>query len=123
MFMRVLRKSKAVYEVAAAMAVEWCGGAVVVVVPSGDGAAVVWQRGCGEEFLSLPVNVESAQDKLMTLDALPSLLLNVTKALNKFVEVLESTSTKAGDHSVPLDGQEDIILVEGERDTNQATIS
>nr|GEX43950.1 hypothetical protein [Tanacetum cinerariifolium] len=50
-----------------------------------------------EEFLSLQAKVESAQAKLNTLDALPSLLLNVTKALNKFAEVLESTSIKAGD--------------------------
>ncbi|GJT70344.1 hypothetical protein Tco_1029630 [Tanacetum coccineum] len=48
-----------------------------------------------EEFISLPLKVESAQAKLKTLDALPSLLLNVTKALNKFEE----------------------------KDTNQATIS
>ncbi|GKG57466.1 hypothetical protein Tco_0584892, partial [Tanacetum coccineum] len=51
--------------------------------------------------LSFPAKVELAQAKLKTLDALPSLLLNVTKALNKFVEVLESTPTKAGDQSVP----------------------
>nr|GFC45380.1 hypothetical protein [Tanacetum cinerariifolium] len=49
-----------------------------------------------EEFLSLPAKVESAQAKLKTLDALSSLLLNVTKAMNKFAEVLESTSTNAG---------------------------
>ncbi|GJY90893.1 hypothetical protein Tco_0506089 [Tanacetum coccineum] len=36
------------------------------------------------EFLSLPVQVASVQAKLKTLDALPGLLLNVTKALNKF---------------------------------------
>nr|GEU92810.1 hypothetical protein [Tanacetum cinerariifolium] len=53
-----------------------------------------------EEFLSLPAKVELAQAKIKTLDALPSLLLNVTKSLNKFAEVLESTSTKAGDQSV-----------------------
>nr|GFB84021.1 hypothetical protein [Tanacetum cinerariifolium] len=50
-----------------------------------------------KEFLSLPAKVELAQAKLKTLDAFPSLLLNVTKALNKFTEVLESTSTKTGD--------------------------
>nr|GEU32859.1 retrovirus-related Pol polyprotein from transposon TNT 1-94 [Tanacetum cinerariifolium] len=42
-----------------------------------------------EEFLSLPAKVESAQAKLKTLDALLSLLLNVTKALNKFAKILE----------------------------------
>ncbi|GKE40794.1 hypothetical protein Tco_1464199 [Tanacetum coccineum] len=76
-----------------------------------------------EEFLSLPAKVESAQAKLTTLDALPSLWLNVTKALNKFAVVLESTSTKAGDQSVPSAGYADIIPVEGEKDINQETIS
>ncbi|GJZ34371.1 hypothetical protein Tco_0580188, partial [Tanacetum coccineum] len=36
------------------------------------------------EFVSLPVQVASVQAKLKTLDALAGLLLNVTKALNKF---------------------------------------
>ncbi|GKB52351.1 hypothetical protein Tco_0903104, partial [Tanacetum coccineum] len=76
-----------------------------------------------EEFLSLPAKVESAQAKLKTLDALPSLLLNVTKALNKFAEVLESTSIKAGDQSIPSAAQADTMPAEGEKDTNQATIS
>ncbi|GJU99025.1 hypothetical protein Tco_1328296 [Tanacetum coccineum] len=76
-----------------------------------------------EVFLSLPAKVESTQAKLKTLDALPSLLLNVTKALNKFVEVLESTSTKVRDQSVPSAGQADTMPAEGEKDTNQATIS
>ncbi|GJW51794.1 hypothetical protein Tco_0093145 [Tanacetum coccineum] len=67
--------------------------------------------------------VESTQAKLKTLDALPSLLLNVIKALNKFAEVLESTSTKAGDQSVPSEGQADTMPAEREKDTNQATIS
>ncbi|GJS29432.1 hypothetical protein Tco_0490052 [Tanacetum coccineum] len=81
------------------------------------------QRELPKEFLSLPAKVESAQAKLKTLDALPSLLLNVTKALNKFSKVLESTSTKARDQSVPSAGQADTMPAEGEKDTNQATIS
>nr|GEX58026.1 putative reverse transcriptase domain-containing protein [Tanacetum cinerariifolium] len=36
-----------------------------------------------EEFLLLPVQIASAQAKLKTLDALPSLLLNVTRALDR----------------------------------------
>ncbi|GKE77433.1 hypothetical protein Tco_1543553 [Tanacetum coccineum] len=76
-----------------------------------------------EEFLSLPAKVDSAQAKLNTLDALPRLLLNVTKALNKFTEVLESTSTKVRDQSVPSVRQADTMPTEGEKDTNQATIS
>nr|GEV77101.1 hypothetical protein [Tanacetum cinerariifolium] len=41
--------------------------------------------------------VESVQAKIKTLNALPSLLNRVTEALNKFSQVIESTSTKAGD--------------------------
>nr|GEU63399.1 hypothetical protein [Tanacetum cinerariifolium] len=76
-----------------------------------------------KEFLSLPAKVESAQAKLKSLDALPSLFLNVIKALNKFAEVLESTSTKAGDQSIPSAGQADTMPAEGEKDTNQTIIS
>nr|GEX54597.1 hypothetical protein [Tanacetum cinerariifolium] len=53
--------------------------------------------------------LSSAQPKLKTLDALPSLLLNVIKALNKFAEVLKSTSTKAGDQSVHSAEQADTM--------------
>nr|GEV47785.1 hypothetical protein [Tanacetum cinerariifolium] len=67
--------------------------------------------------------VESAQVKLKTLDALSNLLLSVIKALNKFTEVLESTSTKAGDQSVSSAGKADVMPAKGEKDTNQATIS
>ncbi|GJV12757.1 hypothetical protein Tco_1354298 [Tanacetum coccineum] len=51
------------------------------------------------EFLSLPKQVKSVQAKLKILDALPSLLLNITQALNKFAQVLDSASSKAGDQS------------------------
>ncbi|GJX84183.1 hypothetical protein Tco_0334957 [Tanacetum coccineum] len=49
------------------------------------------------EFLSLLAQVASVQAKLNTLDALPSLLLNVTQALNKFAQVLNYASSKARD--------------------------
>nr|GFA39298.1 hypothetical protein [Tanacetum cinerariifolium] len=75
------------------------------------------------EFLSLPVQVALVQAKLITLDALPSLLLNVTKALNMFAQVLDSASSKAGDQSVPSVGQSDTIPAERKKNTNQATIS
>ncbi|GKA65777.1 hypothetical protein Tco_0765484, partial [Tanacetum coccineum] len=75
------------------------------------------------KFLSLPKQVASVQAKLKTLDALPSLLLNVTKALNKFAQVLDSTNSKAGDQRVPSTGQADTMPVVGEKNTNQATIS
>ncbi|GKD67524.1 hypothetical protein Tco_1321614 [Tanacetum coccineum] len=75
------------------------------------------------EFLSLPVQVLSVQAKLKTLDALPGLLLNVTKAVNKFDQVFDSALSKAGDQSVPLAGQADVMPAVGEKNTNQATIS
>ncbi|GKF97465.1 hypothetical protein Tco_0293286, partial [Tanacetum coccineum] len=76
-----------------------------------------------EDFTKTATSLTSHVAELKTLDALPSLLLNVTKALNKFAEVLESTSTKAGDQSVPSAGQADTMPAKGEKDINQATIS
>ncbi|GKB12346.1 hypothetical protein Tco_0846269 [Tanacetum coccineum] len=67
------------------------------------------------EFLSLPVQVALVQAKLKTLDALPGLLLNVTKALNKFAQVLDYVSSKARDQSVPLVRQADTRPAEGEK--------
>ncbi|GKE22769.1 hypothetical protein Tco_1434281 [Tanacetum coccineum] len=75
------------------------------------------------EFLSLPAQVATVQAKLKTLDALPGLLSHVTKALNKFAQVLVSSSSKDGEKSIPLAGQADTMLAEGEKNTNQATIS
>ncbi|GKD88822.1 hypothetical protein Tco_1364329, partial [Tanacetum coccineum] len=72
-----------------------------------------------EDFIKTATSLTSHVAKLKTL----YLLLNVIKALNKFAEVLESTSTKARDQSVPTGGQADIIPVEGKKDTNQANIS
>ncbi|GJV24093.1 hypothetical protein Tco_1376788 [Tanacetum coccineum] len=75
------------------------------------------------KFDELTEEVASVQAKLKTLDALPGLLLNVTKALNKFAQVLDSASLKAGGQSVPSTCQADTGPAEGEKDTNQATIS
>ncbi|GKD83334.1 hypothetical protein Tco_1350173, partial [Tanacetum coccineum] len=75
------------------------------------------------EFLSLPIQVASVQAKLKTLNALLGLLLNVTKALNKFAQVLDFASSKVGDQSVPLAGQADTMPAEGEKNINHATIS
>ncbi|GJS86515.1 retrovirus-related pol polyprotein from transposon TNT 1-94 [Tanacetum coccineum] len=72
-----------------------------------------------EDFTKTATSLTSQVAELKTL----YLLLNVTKALNKFAEVLESTSTKAGDQSVPSAGQANTMHAEGEKDTNQATIS
>ncbi|GJT60552.1 hypothetical protein Tco_1004085 [Tanacetum coccineum] len=57
--------------------------------------------------------VATVQAKLKTLDALPGLLSRVTKALNKFAQVLVSTSSKAIDKSVPSAGQADTMPAEG----------
>ncbi|GKA45683.1 hypothetical protein Tco_0738479 [Tanacetum coccineum] len=76
-----------------------------------------------QEFLPLPAQVAIVQAKLKTLDALLGLLSHVTKALNKFAQFLVSPSSKAGDKSIPLAGQPNTIPAEGEKNTNQATIS
>ncbi|GJR31268.1 hypothetical protein Tco_1107500 [Tanacetum coccineum] len=48
---------------------------------------------------------------------------NVFPFQQSFPEVLKSTSTKAEDQSVPSAGQADTMPAEGEKDTNQETIS
>ncbi|GJV72395.1 hypothetical protein Tco_1492390 [Tanacetum coccineum] len=75
------------------------------------------------EFLSQPVKDASVQAKLKILDALPSLLLNVIKALYMFAQVLDSALSKAGDQSVPSAGQANTMSTEGEKNINQANIS
>ncbi|GKD92921.1 hypothetical protein Tco_1372758, partial [Tanacetum coccineum] len=75
------------------------------------------------EFLSVPTQIKSIQDKIETLDALPSLLNKVIEALNKFAQVIKSTLKKAGDHCVPSAGQANIKPVEGDKNTQQVTIS
>ncbi|GKB02953.1 hypothetical protein Tco_0831042 [Tanacetum coccineum] len=76
-----------------------------------------------QKFVSLPGHVASVQAKLKTLDALPGLLSHIIKALNKFAHVLDSTSSKARDQSVPSGSQADTMPAEGEKNINQATIS
>ncbi|GKC19066.1 hypothetical protein Tco_1021216 [Tanacetum coccineum] len=44
------------------------------------------------EFLNLPSQVSSVQEKLKTLDSLPSLLTKVTDTLNRFATMVENTS-------------------------------
>ncbi|GJW75522.1 hypothetical protein Tco_0134892 [Tanacetum coccineum] len=68
-----------------------------------------------EEFTKL------SQAKLKTLDALPSLLKKVTNALNQFSYYIASKKTR--DTNVPVVGQAGTQPVEGEKNTNQATIS
>ncbi|GKC24515.1 hypothetical protein Tco_1026665 [Tanacetum coccineum] len=63
------------------------------------------------------------QAKLKTLDALSSLLNKVTEALNQFAQAIASASKKTKDANVPLADQVGTKLAEGEKNTNQATIS
>ncbi|GJU75183.1 hypothetical protein Tco_1272253 [Tanacetum coccineum] len=72
-----------------------------------------------EDFTKTVTSLTSQVAKLKTLH----LLSHVIKALNKFAQVLDSASSKAGDQSVPSAGQANIILAEEEKNTNQATIS
>ncbi|GKD87210.1 hypothetical protein Tco_1358364 [Tanacetum coccineum] len=57
--------------------------------------------------------------KIKTLDALPSLLNRVAKALNKFAQVIESASTKVGDKGVPSVGPANTKPVDGRRILNK----
>ncbi|GKA43877.1 hypothetical protein Tco_0736601 [Tanacetum coccineum] len=58
------------------------------------------------------INVQLS--KLKVLDALPSLLNKVIKALDRFAHAIESSSQKASDTSVPSAGQADTRPAEGE---------
>nr|GEX57132.1 hypothetical protein [Tanacetum cinerariifolium] len=73
------------------------------------------------EFLSVPSQVKMVPAKLKTLDALLSLLNKVTNALNRFAQAIASKNTR--DTSVSLAGQPSTQPAEGEKNTNQATIS
>ncbi|GKA35143.1 hypothetical protein Tco_0721634 [Tanacetum coccineum] len=73
------------------------------------------------EFLGLPSKISSVQEKLKTLDALPSLLHKVTNTLNRFATVIENALAKATDKSVPSACQVDASPTKGEKNTNPAT--
>ncbi|GJR02686.1 hypothetical protein Tco_0525670 [Tanacetum coccineum] len=75
------------------------------------------------EFISLPGQVSFIQAKIKTLDALPSLLSKVTKALDRFAHAIEQASHKAGGQGVPSVGQAGTHPSEGEKNTKQATIT
>ncbi|GJY48550.1 hypothetical protein Tco_0438506 [Tanacetum coccineum] len=57
------------------------------------------------KFLSVLTQIETVQAKLKTLDALPSFLNKVTKALNQFAQNIASTSKRTEDASVPSASQ------------------
>ncbi|GJY74045.1 hypothetical protein Tco_0478476 [Tanacetum coccineum] len=73
------------------------------------------------KFLGLPSQISSVQEKLKTLDALPSLLHKVTDTLNRFATIVENASTKATDKGVPSAGHASASPAEGEKNKNQAT--
>ncbi|GJU55301.1 hypothetical protein Tco_1229015 [Tanacetum coccineum] len=75
------------------------------------------------KFLLLPTKVETIQAKLKTLDALPSLVNKVTDALNQFAQAIASALMKTKDASVFSAGQAGTQPAEGEKNTDQATIS
>ncbi|GJV80226.1 hypothetical protein Tco_1516096 [Tanacetum coccineum] len=72
------------------------------------------------EFLDLPSQVYSVQEKLKTLDSLPSILNKVTDTLNRFATVVENASGAAR-NNVPSVGKATASPTEGEKNTNPAT--
>ncbi|GKF19703.1 hypothetical protein Tco_0068341, partial [Tanacetum coccineum] len=64
------------------------------------------------EFQALPSQVSSVQEKLKTLDSLPSLLNKVTDTLNMFATMVENASGATRDN-VPLAGQASTSPAEG----------
>ncbi|GJW77462.1 hypothetical protein Tco_0139144 [Tanacetum coccineum] len=74
------------------------------------------------DLKEIPSKLEDfTKAKLKALDALPSLLNKVTNALNRFAQAIASKTTR--DTSVPSAGQAGTKPAEGEKNTNQATIS
>ncbi|GJY24872.1 hypothetical protein Tco_0398530 [Tanacetum coccineum] len=73
------------------------------------------------EFLGLPSQISSVQEKIKTLDALPSLLHKDIDTLNRFSTNTENASSKAIDMGVPSAGHADASPAEGEKNINQAT--
>ncbi|GJS17079.1 retrovirus-related pol polyprotein from transposon TNT 1-94 [Tanacetum coccineum] len=73
------------------------------------------------EFLNFPSQVSSVQEKLQTLDSLPSLLHKVTDTLNKFSTMVDNASGAISMH-VPSPGQTTASPAEGEKNTEDAGI-
>nr|GEU61890.1 hypothetical protein [Tanacetum cinerariifolium] len=71
------------------------------------------------KFLNLPSQVSSVQEKLQTLDSLPSLLHKVTDTLNRFATMAANTSG-ATSMNVPLAGKATTSPAEGEKNTKDA---
>ncbi|GJR08379.1 hypothetical protein Tco_0791031 [Tanacetum coccineum] len=71
------------------------------------------------EFLNLPSQVSSVQEKLKTLDSLPSLLHRVTNTLNRFSTMVENASAAAS-MNFPSVGKAVASPDEGEKNTKDA---
>ncbi|GJT49519.1 hypothetical protein Tco_0975676 [Tanacetum coccineum] len=71
------------------------------------------------EFLNLPSQVSSIQEKLKILDSLPSLLHKVTDTLNRFATMVENASG-ATSMNVPSAGKATASPAEGEKNTKDA---
>ncbi|GJV14557.1 hypothetical protein Tco_1359880 [Tanacetum coccineum] len=72
------------------------------------------------ETFTSTISSLSSQEKIKTLDYLPSLLAKVTDTLNKFVTVVENASM-ATTKDVPSPGQPTASSTEWEKNTNPAT--
>nr|GEU78528.1 hypothetical protein [Tanacetum cinerariifolium] len=72
------------------------------------------------EFLDLPSQVSLVQEKLKTLDSLPSLLNKVIDTLNRFATVVENASGAAC-NNVPSVGKATALPTEREKNTNPDT--
>ncbi|GKC15232.1 hypothetical protein Tco_1012014 [Tanacetum coccineum] len=71
------------------------------------------------EFLNLPSQVSSVQEKLKTLDSLPSILHKVTDTLNRFATMVENASG-ATSMNVPSAGKATASHAEEEKNTKDA---
>ncbi|GJU82182.1 hypothetical protein Tco_1284547 [Tanacetum coccineum] len=73
------------------------------------------------EFLTLPSQISPVQEKLQTLDTLPSLLNKVANTLTRFASIMGNASHTATSKGVPSAGPVTASLAEGEKNTNPAT--
>ncbi|GJS95643.1 retrotransposon protein, putative, ty1-copia subclass [Tanacetum coccineum] len=71
------------------------------------------------DFLNLPSQVSSVQEKLKILDSLPSLLHKVTDTLNRFATMVENVSGTTS-MDVPSVGKATASPAEGEKNTKDA---
>ncbi|GJX76632.1 hypothetical protein Tco_0323443 [Tanacetum coccineum] len=68
------------------------------------------------EFLNFPCQVSSVQEKLKTLDSLPSILHKVTDTLNRFANMVDN-ALEARSMNVPSAGKATASPAEGEKNT------